>query len=418
MLDHEQFAELCALAAIGELTAEQMQQLEAHAAQCGDCRMQLRQFREVVQTWLPLADDGRRHPVNALSMKQSSRRAREAFLARARREGLQLSAVSAPHGGFWSTAPWFRVRSHLGAAVAVIMLAFAATGVALWSPRITTQRNYPQPQSRTEPTKNQSAGLETQLSVASSLNAEQTRTIATLEKERTELQRRARDTDEQFEASQRQVQQLQAELANSNLASNEAQQRLAAELRRAEDLNGQINSLREARTQDQASIVAAQVKILELSEQVRLQAVSLDRESALLAASRDVRDLMSARNLHILDVHDFDVKGKAQRSFGRVFYTEGKSLIFYAYDLPTRMANNPSFQAWGQKADGSKQAINLGLLYVDDQKQSRWALKFDDAGVLRQIDSVFVTIEPPGGTKQPSGRKLLYAWLGNDPNHP
>jgi hypothetical protein len=58
------------------------------------------------------------------------------------------------------------------------------------------------------------------------------------------------------------------------------------------------------------------------------------------------------------------------------------------------------------------------MLYTDDQKQSRWVMKFDDPKVLAQIDSVFVTVESPGGSKKPSGKKMMYAYLLNDPNHP
>jgi hypothetical protein len=137
----------------------------------------------------------------------------------------------------------------------------------------------------------------------------------------------------------------------------------------------------------------------------------------LLAAGRDIRDLMTARNLHIIDVHDQDAHGES-RPFGRVFLTEGKRLIFYAYDLDTVKVKNASFQAWGQRTDGGKAAVNLGIFYIDDQKQSRWALKVEDPNLLKTIDSVFVTVEPSGGTKKPSGKKLMYAYLRNPINHP
>jgi hypothetical protein len=55
---------------------------------------------------------------------------------------------------------------------------------------------------------------------------------------------------------------------------------------------------------------------------------------------------------------------------------------------------------------------------VDDQKQNRWVLKFDDPRTLAEIDSVFVTVEPAGGSAKPTGNKLLYAYLLANPNHP
>jgi hypothetical protein len=35
---------------------------------------------------------------------------------------------------------------------------------------------------------------------------------------------------------------------------------------------------------------------------------------------------------------------------------------------------------------------------------------------VKKIDSVFVTVEPAAGAKQPTGQKMLYAYLG-EANH-
>src|SRR4029450_3644772 len=140
----------------------------------------------------------------------------------------------------------------------------------------------------------------------------------------------------------------------------------------------------------------------------------LEQERILLEASRDVRDLMGARNFHIADVYDVDSKGKDQRAFGRVFYTEGKStLIFYAFDLNDKNAakRNASFQVWGTRGPTSGPPHSLGLFQIDDQKQNRWVLRFENPSVLSEIDSVFVTVEPTGGSNKPTGRKLLFAYL-------
>jgi hypothetical protein len=128
---------------------------------------------------------------------------------------------------------------------------------------------------------------------------------------------------------------------------------------------------------------------------------------------------MGARSLHIIDVADVDSKG-TQRPFGRVFYTEGKSLLFYAYDLEKRRKSLEkfSFQAWGQTGTKPGAAQSLGLFQADDQTQSRWVLKCDDPSLLAQIDSVFVTIEPRGGSSRPQGQQLMYAFLRANPNHP
>jgi hypothetical protein len=128
-----------------------------------------------------------------------------------------------------------------------------------------------------------------------------------------------------------------------------------------------------------------------------------------------------ARNLHIIDVHDRDGNGKSQRAFGRIFYTEGKSLIFYAYDLsdPRKLDAKVSFYVWGERLGAEKPIRNLGVFHNDDANDGRWVLTFDDPQVLAQINSVFVTVESSKkAIKEPGGRRVLFAFLGDKPNHP
>jgi hypothetical protein len=102
-----------------------------------------------------------------------------------------------------------------------------------------------------------------------------------------------------------------------------------------------------------------------------------------------------------------------------VFYTKGKSLIFYAYDLDQQTeVKSSTFQAWGRRGSDRQQALNLGVFYEDSALRKRWVLRFNDPKTLAQIDSVFVTIEPHGGSHKPTGKSLLFAYLRIDPNHP
>ncbi len=65
---------------------------------------------------------------------------------------------------------------------------------------------------------------------------------------------------------------------------------------------------------------------------------------------------MGARELYMADVHDVSGKGTA-KTYGRVFYTKGKSLIFYAFDLDAQPGYQTarSFQAWGRKGPDKEQ---------------------------------------------------------------
>ncbi|HKF24929.1 MAG TPA: anti-sigma factor, partial [Candidatus Acidoferrum sp.] len=61
---------------------------------------------------------------------------------------------------------------------------------------------------------------------------------------------------------------------------------------------------------------------------------------------------------------------------------------------------------------------NLGIFYEDNAAKKRWVLKANDPRALDDIDAVFVTIEPNGGSPSPSGKQLLFAYLRAKPNHP
>jgi hypothetical protein len=124
-------------------------------------------------------------------------------------------------------------------------------------------------------------------------------------------------------------------------------------------------------------------------------------------------------------VFDVDSSSRTQKPFGRVFYTQGKSLIFYAFDLDREPgvvnASANAFQVWGQREAPQGQQVspmNLGILYMDNESNRRWVMRFDDPKQLAEIDAVFVTVEPQGGSHKPTGKPFLYALLRNEANHP
>jgi hypothetical protein len=222
------------------------------------------------------------------------------------------------------------------------------------------------------------------------------------------------DLGEQLRHTREQVDSLRPEIAGSKTV----EARLSDQLRESElRLNGMTSELARLQTGHSADtelIASQRFSMRELTDRLNAESDTLDRERKLLVADHDIRELMGARNLHIVDTFDIDGKGKTKAPFGRVFYTEGKSLIFYAFDLK----GGATFQAWGQREAKAESAQSLGIFYVDDQKQNRWVLKFDNPKVLAEINAVFVTIEPPGGSVKPNRQKMLNAYLNANPNHP
>jgi hypothetical protein len=163
-----------------------------------------------------------------------------------------------------------------------------------------------------------------------------------------------------------------------------------------------------------------EAQIRDLSGELRESELKVGKQEELLAHDRDVRELMGARDLYIAEIYNVAGDGVTQKPYGRVFYTKGKSLIFYAYDLDQQASfkNARTFQAWGQRGPDRRQALNLGIFYEDNAAKKRWVLKFNDPKTLEQIDAVFVTVEPNGGSAKPSGSPLLFTYLKIEANHP
>src|SRR6202043_3569359 len=176
---------------------------------------------------------------------------------------------------------------------------------------------------------------------------------------------------------------------------------------------------------DRALLRAASLesKIEDLTASAHDRERRLEDDEQYLASDRDIRELMGARKLYIADVFDVDSGSRTRKPFGRVFYTQNKSLIFYAFDLDHQpgVRNASAFQVWGQRdseSNGEAHPMNLGILYMDSETNRRWVLRLDDPRQLAEIDAVFVTVEPHGGSHKPTGKPFLYALLRKEANHP
>jgi hypothetical protein len=203
--------------------------------------------------------------------------------------------------------------------------------------------------------------------------------------------------------------------------------KLAAQVREAEKayqlLQTEFTNLRAEHDRALVHLASLESKIDDLSAATRDQDRKLKDSEQYLASDRDIRELMGARKLYIADVFDVDSGSRTRKPFGRVFYTQNKSLIFYAFDLDRQpgVKNASAFQVWGQKdAELSAKAhpMNLGILYMDSESNRRWVLRWDDPKQLAEIDAVFVTVEPHGGSQKPTGKPFLYALLRKEANHP
>ena len=404
--DHSRFEELAALSAGGHLSAEELSELREHVQTCEHCAEAEAEFIEVVRSGLPLAQSAAREFLDKARNKPD-KGARERFLRRAKAEGIVFSP--AVERRFEGSSRQVGFAAAIAGATA---LATAVVVVALYPKIITHPPAVAPSPAQVEELKRENADLKAQLVRQQTPVGSQSSEIESLHRQ---LQAAVKAAESNAQASDQLRVQAQQESAGNTQLRAELQNRdkLLA------DAKAELARLEQKRSEDQASTVALQVRINDLSEQLRTANSSLDMERQLLAQGKEVRDLMGARQLHVVDVRDTDATGKPGKAFGRVFLTEGKSLIFYAFDLnDTKLADaKHTFQVWGQEEGKPASVHSLGFLFVDDKAQRRWALKVDNPKLVSEIDSVFVTVEPAGGGKKPSGQRMLYAYLG-EANHP
>jgi hypothetical protein len=265
---------------------------------------------------------------------------------------------------------------------------------------------------------------------ADALSAAQTSQLAALQQQSAEKER-------ELEKLRLALRDAQDRSDKMGAANGQADEKLRAALQERDTLAAQLQAGTQSYEKDRADLTrlraehdgtvirtaSLEARINELSTTNHDQERRLKEAEQYLSSDRDIRELMGARKLYIADVFDVDGSSRTQRPFGRVFYTQGKSLIFYAFDLDRqpKVVNASTFQVWGQReTPQGEQAspMNLGILYLDNEANRRWVMRFDDPKQLSEIDAVFVTVEPHGGSSKPTSKPFLYALLRNQANHP
>jgi hypothetical protein len=401
MTDHSHYEELAALVAGGHLDDQELMALQLHAETCVECRKAVTEFHEVVRLGLPLAQSPLRRSMNMITSRPDPG-ARERFIRRASLEGIRFSPeVNRP-----TTSRRPRL---MFAAGSVGLVAAIVVGVLF----ISHHRGVPSRQ--LDQLSQQNSTLEATISRLEQTNAGLQRETEDLRNRVATRTPAASNFPQGKEGTSADTTQLASQLAKSPEEA-EAQEKTQEKL--LEDTRAELAGLKKARASDQASIVADQIRINELSDQLKTAKVNANMQRQL-ATSGDVPNLMGARQLHVVDVRDSGPDGKPGKAFGRIFLTEGKSLVFYAFDLndPTRNGSKKTYQVWGQTEERAGSVRSLGFLNVDNKTQQRWVLKSNDSATFKKINSLFVTVERQGGAKTPSGQRLLFAYLG-EANHP
>ena len=416
--DHERFKELSALANAGALGSAELAELHRHLQSCGNCREVHDQYRLLSRVGIP--ELAAIHSTGQEEAEWDDTATRRKLLARIGKEDGNKKRISPG-----PLPVLFGLRNRYAAfagAVLATCCALLMLGAAYHVGRMQSSRKHV-------------AVSEDRLLVLAAEKKSVQDQLGTQADQMLHLQE-ANYQNEQELAKLRLALRTMTDRANDSAAAKnrtdeqfrmvlEQRDALSVQLREVEQANQNIRaelaSLRAERDKALLRMVSLESKFDELTATTRVQERKIKDDEQYLASDRDIRELMGARGLYIADVYDVDSRSRTRKSFGRVFYTQGKSLIFYAFDLDPGVTNANAFQVWGRKetAQGTQaRPKSLGILYLDSESNRRWVMRFDDPKQLEEIDAVFVTVEPHGGSPKPTSKPFLYALLRQEVNHP
>ncbi len=364
---HNEFLELCAVSTSGQLTEAEQKRLEEHLVVCQSCRKTIQQYETVASRAIPVIAASEASEDLEPGPDWSEEQAEKALFGRLAQEEKRNSdqfentngIFTAPHRlpPFSSESTW----RHVWMLYAAGILVFASLSLyAYWAGAhrgadITKL-------APTRPSPLNQLSLEAQLSdtgyerqIARAHIEQRDKTIVRL---RQQLAEQSGEINRMKAAQDRLKTDLRArDASGQDLVQRRAEleQKLDAAQSSSLELQQKLESLAQQSAQDAARAKTLDAKVKDLNRLLYDRDVALDQEGELFARDRDIRDLMGARDLYIAEVYDVARTGETQKPYGRVFYTRGKSLVFYAYGLDQQTAakRTSTFQAWGRRGGGS-----------------------------------------------------------------
>jgi len=431
----EQYAELCALFTTGDLSFDESTELHEHLAQCEACAILLREYASLARVGMAKLAPEFEQAIQSFPlprMKEAEHRLMEAIHVT---ESEERRALHSPIFMPISSSRWLRndrIRPFLGMAATLLLciggafeLGRKANHPVVHAPAIAISEPAFQ-----KPASLQSASLQGDTGVTELRQrlSKAENSLSEITGRSSESEKKISDLTNAKEALLAQLQDIKAanDAASTSLAAmtqqrDGLQQQLADTSNSLERVKQDLDQVRQDRQGAVLRVASLENDLNRLNAALAVTNKSASTNEAFLAQDRDVRELMGARQLYIADVFDVQNDGQKSKSYGRVFYTQGRSLLFYAFDLEAQPGYHEAkaFQAWGKLDSSSEKPISLGIFYMDSQSNRRWILKSDNPDVLAQINAVFVTVEPKGGSPKPTGKPFLEAYLHSlPPNHP
>jgi hypothetical protein len=421
----EKYEELCAVSTTGELSPEEWTDLREHVAACSRCSELLNEYTNLAQ--IGMAKLGPTvQPDDEASNRFAEKRAELRLTATLHAQPLdepQELVSSLPAMGRRSGQGNARIAAILTAMAAVLLL--SVVGAYRAGEKNGTPPTLPQQSKQAAvapaPPDAEKARLKSELATAEKSLSEITTRASEAEKRAAELDGARASLETQLQDLAQRNATASTALASVTSERDGLKQQLSDASSSLERVNAELNQVRQERQGTLLRIASLENDVSRLNASLTESGTAASTNEKYLAQDRDIRELMGARQLYIADVFDVQHNGEKSKAFGRVFYTKGKSLVFYAFDLEAQPGYREAkaFQAWGRPDTSSAKPISLGIFYMDSESNRRWVLKTDNPDVLAQINAVFVTVEPKGGSAKPTGKPFLEAYLHSlPPNHP
>jgi hypothetical protein len=424
--DRERMEQLCCLFALGELPRQEWAEFSEHLKQCPECQAQTHDFERLMVMDLSAATVVRTEQIvpegtvfsDERELLQRIRERARAY--RTHDEGLSDSIEgSAP---VEAVPAWRRILPAVratvlwaGWAAAAILAGFfivpmhrsrpAASHAAVQQPLLPAAVQVPLPQPPPLTAQRDAGAIGEKSDEAEARYRSSEEALARLVAQN-------RDLSAKEKALTSDVDQARGTLVERSAELDVARRQLSEEIAARESIQEQLAETT-ARVEKQKTELT-HLQELASNEQTRLPSATSD------LSSNEAKEILGARDLHIVDVYDVDNGGHSSKVYGRVYYVNRSLLIFYAFDLSNAERNRKAvaFQAWGFRQPHSTKTESLGLFYMDNASLNRWALRISDPQLLSRIDTLFVTVEPPGGSRTPKGQRLLMASLAGPANHP
>ena len=378
MDSHEKYLELCAASTAGELNAEEEQKLVEHLAVCASCRRAKREYDSAIQQAIPALADDLSSPSEEPDAAWSIERAEAAFFKQLKTDQntrpLAQRAAEAPDteptGRRFAYRPSRIPWAELWMPVAACALLAIALGIVAY--RSGLRRGVEVSHQQTDTISASDTSLDAQIS---DFGHERAQLLAKLADDDSAIkalrQELAAQTEEikhfQPTTDSGAVRTQSAGQPVTSVSADNARRdaELAAAQANLQQLQARADAISQERENAAKRALVLEAKVEELAELARKREQAMDEQQAqiskqqeLLDHDRDIRELMGARDLYIAEVHDVGGNGQTDKTYGRVFYTKGKSLIFYAgYDLDQEagLKSASTFQAWGRHGGVDKQ---------------------------------------------------------------